>query len=51
MSKAADSSSKISIEDWEPALVKASTTESKAVSVECPPLTHQTGCFPGGCFV
>ncbi len=34
MSKAADRSSKISIEDLEAA--RASTTESKAVSVECP---------------
>ncbi len=39
MSKAADSSSKISIEDLESALARASTTESKAVSVECPILT------------
>ncbi len=38
MSKAADRSSKISIEDLEAALasLRASTTESKAVSVECP---------------
>ncbi len=38
MSKAADRSSKISIEDLETALacLRASTTESKAVSVECP---------------
>ncbi len=38
MSKAADRSSKISIEDLESALasLRASTTESKAVSVECP---------------
>ncbi len=38
ISKAADRSSKISNEDLEAALVslRASTTESKAVSVECP---------------
>ncbi len=38
VSKAADRSSKISIEDLEAALasLRASTTESKAVSVECP---------------
>ncbi len=38
MSKAVDRSSKISIEDLESALAsfRASTTESKAVSVECP---------------
>ncbi len=38
MSKAVDRSSKISIEDLESALasLRASTTESKAVSVECP---------------
>ncbi len=38
VSKGADSSSKISNEDLEAALasVRASTTESKAVSVECP---------------
>ncbi len=38
MSKAADRSSKISLEDLESALasLRASTTESKAVSVECP---------------
>ncbi len=38
MSKAADRSSNISMENLESALVslKASTTESKAVSVECP---------------
>ncbi len=38
MSKAADRSSKISIEDLESALasLRASTTENKAVSVECP---------------
>ncbi len=40
MSKAADRSSKISIEDLESTLasLRASTTESKAVSVECPRL-------------
>ncbi len=38
MSKAVDRSRKISIEDLESALasLRASTTESKAVSVECP---------------
>ncbi len=38
MSKAADRSSKISNEDLESALasLRASTTESKAVSVKCP---------------
>ncbi len=38
MSKAADRSSKISIEDLEFALasLRAPTTDSKAVSVECP---------------
>ncbi len=38
VSKAADISSKISIEDLESALasLRAPTTESKAVSVECP---------------
>ncbi len=38
VSKAADRSSKISNEDLETALasLRASTTESKAVSVECP---------------
>ncbi len=38
VSKAADRSSKISNEDLEAALasLRASTTESKAVSVECP---------------
>ncbi len=38
ISKAADRSSKISNEDLEAALasLRASTTESKAVSVECP---------------
>ncbi len=40
MSKAADRSSNITIEDLESALagLRASTTESKAVSVECPHL-------------
>ncbi len=38
MSKAADRSGKISVDDFESALanLRSSTTESKAVSVECP---------------
>ncbi len=50
--KAADRSSKISNEDLEAVLasLRASTTESKAVSVECP-LLSQTGCCQGGCSV
>ncbi len=44
MSKAADRSSKIIIEDLESALasLRASTTESKAVLVECPLLKPPT---------
>ncbi len=52
VSKAADRSSKISNEDLEAALasLRASTTESKAVSVKCP-LLKPDWCCQGGCSV
>ncbi len=50
ISKAADRFSKISIEDLESALasLRASTTESKAVSVECPLLKPEEEVGEGG---
>ncbi len=52
VSKAADRSSNISNEDLEAilAILRSSTTESKAVSVECPLLKPDCYC-PGGCSV